>query len=144
MNSFIKNIGFSLIELIVVIVLLGILASIAIPNLRLDGFRETGGFQQGIAMLRLGQKLAITSGCQVDVSLNGNTCTLSFSGCAASSIANPATGQNNFCSDSTPAISPAVNFSFNSLGAPISGQQTINFTGGQTVTVEANTGFVHE
>ena len=138
------NTGFSLIELIVVIVLLGVLATIIIPNLNLGGFREAGGFQQGVAMIRLGQKLAITSGCQVDVSLNGNSCTLAYSGCAASSISNPATGQSNFCSDSTPSISPAVNFSFNSLGAPITGQQTINFAGGQSVTVEANTGFVHE
>lgn len=138
-----KQSGFSLIELTIVIILLGILSSFVVPRLNLSTFRETGGFQQGIAMIRFGQKLAITSGCQVNVSLSGNSCTLSFSGCAVSNISNPSTGQNNFCSDSTPAISPAVNFSFNSLGAP-SAQQTINFSGGQSVTVEANTGFVHE
>ena len=143
MQNIFKNSGFSIIELVITLILIGILASLIIPRINLSNFRESGGFQQGIAMIRLGQKLAISSGCQVNVSLNGNTCTLSYSGCAASSIVNPSTGQNNFCSDSTPAISPAVNFSFDKLGAP-SAQQTISFTGGQTVIVEANTGFVHE
>jgi prepilin-type N-terminal cleavage/methylation domain-containing protein len=144
MKSYIYNDGFTLIELIMVIILVGILAVSVIPNLNIVNFKETGGFQQGIAMVRFGQKLAITSGCDVVVSLSSSTCTLTFSGCTGASIPNPSSGSNNFCSNSDPGVSPAVNFTFNNIGAPTAGVQTINFSGGQVVTVEANTGFVHE
>ncbi len=142
-----KNTGFSLIEFVVVIILLGVLSALVLPRLNLDTFRETGGFQQGTAMIRFGQKLAITSGCQVNVSLSSASCTIAFdvgSSCGASNIPNPSTGNNNFCTDSDPGVSPAVAFSFNNIGAPTGGLQTVNFGSGQTVTVEANTGFVHE
>ena len=138
-----KN-GFTLIELIMVIILTGILAAVAIPNLNIDGFRQTGGFQQGIAMIRFGQKLAITTGCQVDVLLNTTDCNLTFNGCTGATIPNPGGGGTNFCVDSDPGVNPTVNFSFDNIGAPIAGAQTINFGGGQVVTVEANTGFVYE
>lgn len=136
--------GFTLIELIVVILLVGILSAMVIPGIGLDSFRETGGFQQGIAMIRFGQKLAISSGCQVDASLGTSSCTLTFNGCTGATIPNPATGGTNFCANSDPGVNPIVNFSFDNIGAPIGGQQTIAFSGGRTVTVEANTGFAHE
>jgi len=142
MNSFYR--GFTLIELVVVILLVGILSALVIPRISFDRFRETGGFQQGIAMIRFGQKLAITSGCQVDVMLDSTTCTLTFNGCTGAVIPNPASGGTNFCANSNPGVSPTVNFSFDNIGAPIGGQQTINFSGGRVVTVEANTGFAHE
>lgn len=150
--STLKN-GFSLIELIMVMILAGILLAVAIPNLNIDGFRQIGGFQQGTAMIRFGQKLAITTGCQVDVLLNTTDCNLTFNGCTNSAIPSPGGSGNNFCTSSDPGVSPAVNFTFDNIGAPIaipppvpivSSQQTINFGGGQTVTVEANTGFVYE
>ena len=139
-----KRRGFTLIEMVVVILLVGILSAIVIPRISFDSFRETGGFQQGIAMIRFGQKLAISSGCQVDVSLGASSCTLTFNGCTGATIPNPATGGTNFCANSNPGVSPTVNFSFNNIGSPITGQQTINFGAGRTVTVEANTGFAHE
>ncbi len=136
--------GFTLIELIVVILLAGILSAVVIPKLSIDSFRQTGGFQQGIAMIRLGQKLAISSGCQVDVVLNSTDCNLTFNGCTGASIPNPGGSGSNFCNNSDPGVSPAVSFSFDNIGAPIGGLQTINFGSGEVVTVEANTGFAHE
>ena len=114
------------------------------PRLNIDQFRDTGGFQQGIAMIRLGQKMAITSGCEVSVSLSNTTCSLTFLGACAGAIANPSTGDTNFCLDSDPGVNPNVNFNFNIIGAPTAGQETVNFGNGRVVTVEANTGFVHE
>ncbi len=136
--------GFTLIELIVVILLVGILSAIVLPKLNLDSFKEKGGFQQGIAMIRFGQKQAISSGCTVDVLLNLTTCTLTFNGCTGATIPNPGAGGTNFCTSSDPGVNPSVAFSFDNIGAPTGGQQTINFGGGQVVTVEANTGFTHE
>lgn len=138
------ELGFSIIELVAVIVIAAILSAIVIPNLRLDSFRDRGGFQQGIAAIRFAQKQAISSGCQVDVSIGVSSCTLAFNGCTGASILNPGTGDSNFCTSSNPGVSPAVNFSFNNIGSPLGGQQTLVFAGGQTVTVEANTGFAHE
>jgi prepilin-type N-terminal cleavage/methylation domain-containing protein len=143
MKSNKSNYGFTLIELIMVILLVGILSAVVVPNLNLDSYRQTGGFQQGIAMIRFGQKQAISSGCQVNVSVGSSSCTLVFD-CTGDDIPNPGTGDNNFCSDSNPGVSPAETFSFNNIGAPIGGVQTITFAGGQIVTVEANTGFVYE
>jgi prepilin-type N-terminal cleavage/methylation domain-containing protein len=136
--------GFTLIELIIVILLVGILSAIVLPKINFDSFKKTGGFQQGMATIRFGQKLAISTGCQVDVMLNSTSCNLTFNGCTGAVIPNPGTGGANFCASSSPGVSPSVSFSFNNIGAPISGQQTINFGGGQVVTVEANTGFAHE
>jgi MSHA pilin protein MshC len=136
--------GFTLIELIAVILVVGILSAIVLPNINLDSFKEKGGFQQGISMVRFGQKQAISSGCTVDVMLDSTTCTLNFNGCTGAAIPNPGTGGTNFCTNSNPSVSPTVTFSFNNIGVPTTGQQTINFGGGQVVTVEANTGFTHE
>ena len=136
--------GFTLIELIVVILLVGILSAMVLPKINFDSFKKTGGFQQGISMVRFGQKQAISSGCTVDVMLDLTMCTLTFNGCTGAPIPSPGTGNNNFCANSNPGVSPAVNFSFDNIGAPTTGVQTINFGGGKVVTVEANTGFVHE
>jgi len=135
--------GFTLIELVIVMLLIGILAVYAIPRLDLVGFRSAGFSQQALSSIRFAQKLAISSGCSVQVQINTGACSLNWSGCAGNAaIANPSSGDTNFCADSTPE-SPvsAINFSFNRIGAPSAPQSfTID---GKTITVEANTGFTH-
>ena len=139
----IREAGFTLIELVVVLLLAAILAAIVLPNLNLDNFRQIGGVQQATAAVRFAQKQAIVSGCQVDVFISGNNCTLNWNGCTSASLPNPQTGNNNFCLNSNPGVSPAVSFSFNNIGAPSAGQ-SINFANGRTLIVEPNTGFIYE
>lgn len=145
--------GFTLIELVVVLLLIAILASFAAPGLDIGAFRETGFVQQSTAALRFGQKQAIGSGCDVNVSITSSGCTLQWNGtpaglgCPGSSIASPATGLNNFCNNSTPesiADLPTT-IRFDNIGRPTatSGDLSLNL-GSRTITIEPETGFAHE
>jgi MSHA pilin protein MshC len=136
--------GYSLIELIVVIVLLGILAAIIAPHLNISSFRSAGFFQQSLAAIRFAQKQAISTGCSVQVDISGGMCELNWSGCAGNAaILNPASGDTDFCADSEPeGAAPAANFTFNRIGAPTAAQSFS--VDGRTIVVEANTGFAHE
>ncbi len=149
--------GFTLIELIVVIILMGILAAYALPNLNLDGFREQGFEQQAMAAIRYAQKQAIGSGCEVIVSIAADGCTMSWNGSpppptlvvcpAASPISNPASGLGDFCDDSTPNSTAdlTTTISFDNIGSPTAtaGDLSINL-GSTTITIEPETGFAHE
>ena len=144
--------GFSLVELIVVIMILSILAVYAIPRLNLDFFRETGFIQQAEASIRYAQKMAIASGCEVDVSITAAACNLNWNNPAADSscpadntvIVNPGSGASNYCQDSTPGstVDLPASFTFDKIGRP-SAAQSIDL-GDRTILVEAETGYTHE
>ncbi len=59
--------GYSLFELIIVILLIGILAAYAVPRLEIDAFQSKGFFQQSLSSIRFAQKQAIATGCNVQV-----------------------------------------------------------------------------
>lgn len=149
------NRGFTLIELIVVIIVIAVLASYAIPRLNLNSFRESGFVQQSAASLRYGQKQAIGSGCQVNVLITAAGCILQWSGLPAglgcpgggTNIVNPATGLNNFCDSSTPESSADLptTIQFDNIGRPNAtlGDLSLNL-GSRTITIEPETGFTYE
>ena len=61
-----SNSGFSMVELIVVILVLGILAAIAMPRfVDLDSFRARAAYDEVAGAVRYAQKLAVASGCEV-------------------------------------------------------------------------------
>lgn len=69
--------GFTLVELVTVIVLLGILSVYVAPRVfDLGIFKERGFFDETQSALRYAQKLAVASGCKVQVSLTSNSYTL--------------------------------------------------------------------
>lgn len=62
--------GFTLVELIVVIVLLGTLSVIILPRfLDMTMFRQRGFHDETVSAVRYAQKLAVASGCDVQVIL---------------------------------------------------------------------------
>ena len=151
--------GFTLIELVVVIVIAAILAMFVAPRLDIGFFRKTGFFQQAHAAIRYAQKMAIGSGCNMEVNISAGGCLLRWSNPAAltfcpadtQAVPNPATGQNNFCGSSTPEAAPTGgNFRFDKIGRPMNTANAILTSardvviGTRTLRVEAETGFTHE
>ena len=102
------NSGFSLVELIVVIVLLGILGIFALGRFTdQDQFIARGFFDDTVTAVRFAQKLAISSGCDVRVVTTVNSYQLQQSTtCTADDfsnpVANPANRGNNYQSVSIP------------------------------------------
>lgn len=154
------NSGFTLIELIMVILLLGILSIYAAPKLDLSLFRQTGFFLQAMSSIRYAQKQAIASGCNVEVDIDASGCQISWSNPAppnancptdADSIRNPASNNVDFCDGSTAATTPTNGeFRFDNIGRPLDTSNTVLTSpqdvviADRTIRVEAETGYTHE
>ena len=152
--------GFTLIELIMVIVLLGVLAVFAGPR-RFDTsiFNSRGFNDETLAMLRYAQKTAIAQRRTVCVTFTGNSASLRIASAAAvgicdSNLVGPKgdtpgtiTAKSGVTYSPTPAT---VHFdglgqSLDNTGAVLSVARTITVTGaGKTITIEPGTGYVHE
>jgi MSHA pilin protein MshC len=134
--------GFSLIELLVVVVLLSILSVFALGNLfNQDQFAAKGFFDDTVNAVRFAQKLAISTGCDVRVITSASSYQLlQSSGCIANDfanpVANPANRGNNYQNSSLPAsfsLAPATSITFKAWGALDSGNNfTFTVTDGTT------------
>lgn len=151
--------GFTLVELVMVIVLLGVLAAVAIPKIVGPSVFNTRGFHdQTLAYLRYAQKTAVAQRRTVCVSFTGSSLSLSVASAAgvlscsanlvgpAGEVPATATAASGTAYSATPS-----NFNFDGLGQPIDatgtllGRQTIVVAdSGLTITIEAQTGLVHD
>ncbi len=147
--------GFTLIELIMVIVMLGILAVFAAPRIFNSGdFSARGFHDETLALLRYGQKTAIAQRRTVCVNLNatGVTMTMFAANPAPATCAAATTVQ---APPLTPPFTPRGGtglasallgpFQFTPLGSTNQASAiSITITNSTPITVEASTGYVHE
>ena len=136
--------GITLLEIVLVLMLISILATMTAPKIHIHWFEQQGELQQVLSTLRYAHQVAMASGCQVHVRVNNDQVSLYYNGvpkrCGNGPLFNFFMGE---------AVSVKVNVSiigagwfYDEQGHPLSGQQNIS-VGSYKLRVEATTGFVH-
>jgi len=148
--------GFTLVELLAVLVVLGVLAVVLLPRLDTKAFDARGFHDEALALLRYAQKTAVAQRRNVCVALTATSLTLSQ---AASEGAAPCTQPLPGPKGEVPArvqarsgvdfqTVPAATLTFDALGRPSQGLTLQVRSSGapldRMITVEAQTGYVHD
>jgi len=133
-----KNLqGFTLVELITVMVIVGILAVAVLPRFfTVSDFEDRGGADQVKSLLRFAQKTAIAQRRNISVAISGGAASPNCTSTIAS--ASP----ELTCQVKSTVIPAAGTYTFNALGQRTSATGAITL-GGTTITIEAETGYVH-
>jgi len=112
--------GMTLVELVFVILVIGILSAIAIPRFfNLNGYQTRAAYDEVVGAVRYAQKLAVASGCPVQVVLTANNYALQQrnGGCNAGAFANiPATHPMSNGNFAPVVLAPATTFIFSAMG----------------------------
>jgi MSHA pilin protein MshC len=145
--------GFSLVELITVILLLGILGVVALGRLgNQDAFAARGFFDDTVTAVRFAQKFAISSGCDVRVITTASSYQLRQSStCVADDftnpVVNPANRSSNYQNVNIPAgfSLTSGSITFDARGRREGATSDFNVSDGSTTysfRVHASTGLV--
>lgn len=156
--------GFTLVELIIVIVLLGVLAVVAAPRIfNNTDFYARGFHDETMALLRYAQKTAIAQRRTVCITFAVaavSTASLRIASLEAVATCNtnlvgprgdsPGTVTSRSGVNYSAAPPPALSFDglgqpLDATGTPITSARTITVSGsGKVITIEPATGYVHE
>lgn len=144
--------GFTLVELILVIIVIGVLAVIAVPRLQIGGFEQYSFDRELRAALRHAQKVAIASACEVEVDVGTGGYSVRFTGeggeeCDDIGLRHP-TRSGPFAGEpeggaSIISVTGDGKVRFNSQGGTGETDFVIVMSGGRQIVVEAETGYVH-
>jgi MSHA pilin protein MshC len=140
--------GFTTIELVVTIVMIGVLAAFAVPRfIGRDGFDSRGFYDKAVAVVRLAQKTAVAWRDNVFVCVTATQVTAGTAAGCGTPLTNPVTG--GAATETAPAgvTLNTVTFSFDRLGRP-SAAATITFSTTipgdipRRISIAAETGYV--
>lgn len=146
--------GFTMVELILVMVIAGILAAVAIPRLMGRSSFDTRGFtDQLAATVRFAQKLAVSQRTPVFVQFTASDATLCYVAAAPCAVADQAPGPggekpytvtapNGLTIVAVPALQFDASGGTSTLAAQLDIQ--VNGAGAYHVLVERETGYVHD
>ena len=151
-----RQTGFTLVELVMVIVLLGTLSAVALPKFfEKNTYSERAFFDDTLNAVRYAQKLAVATGCNVQVSISSNSYTLTRQGTSSSTscpggstytlaVPHPGSGASSYSgTESGVTLTSTVSsFIFNALGS-VSTDAMLTVNGSRTISVIAETGFVY-
>jgi MSHA pilin protein MshC len=128
--------GFTLVELITIIVILGIISVVALPRFAdNDAFRNRATADQVAAAIRYAQKVAIASHSTVTVNISNGAPVNCGTAVVAGVITCVVPNDVELGGDT---LSPAFDF----MGRPVPNQVTTTTVGGTTITIEPETGYV--
>lgn len=145
--------GFSLIELVVVILLTAILAAVALPRFTDTESKATWFHEQVKGGLRYAQRQAVAQRRCVFVQVAATQVRLFYGDASCVITATPLTFMSTSTQGTAPGdpsalaapsgvtLSPVTTFSFNGLGQPSAGVSLS--VAGRSITVAAETGYVY-
>lgn len=148
-----KQRGFTLVELVMTMIIIGILAVVALPRFDLlSGFDEIGYRDQVKATLEYARKAAVAQRRNVQITLAAGSVSVKIAsdipeGAASNTfdrnLTLPGGDSNQITAPSGITLSPATTLIFDPLGRP-SAAGSFTLTGiSQPIIVEAETGYVH-
>jgi len=139
--------GFTLTELVVVIIIAAILAAFAVSRINTQSFDAEGFANEVAATVRYAQKIAISQRRNVSVAVSGNALSLSYPDLVGTPALRKPPGTDPFIVSKSGISLTGTSFTFNALGRPTV-SSTLTVTGGdspptaKTITIEAETGYV--
>jgi len=144
--------GFTMVELVVTLVILGLLAAYAAPRFfDAQTFSNRGFYNETINAVRYAQQFAVATNCNVQVNLTSSGYALNHptnncnTGDYNQAVPHPARVGNDFeGSDSSVGVSPTTTFTFNALGVPSFSSNLAVTVGGISFTIHADTGYIEE
>jgi MSHA pilin protein MshC len=148
--------GFTLVELVAVMVVTSIIASIAAPRfIGVDAFDARGSYSTLVSALRYAQKTAIAQRRYVyaNVNVTSHIVCLGYTSSCSTTVIDPATqaAYSKTLSNNVTIIASTTPIGFDGLGRPVP-NASATFTiqnaivpseSMRTITVEAETGYVH-
>ena len=146
------TIGFTVVELVVVLTIAGIVALVAIPRfMGVSGFQSRGFYDSAKSVVRFAQKTAIAWRKEVFVCVTATKVSAGTAAGCATPIINPVTGAALDTGNAPGGVTLTLAaFSFDSAGRPNpNAAVTITLTSGiagdpaRQIVVEAETGYVH-